>query len=101
MNDTHWQNAHWQNRDPWVVVDPLFKREWVLHQPIRYYVVHSEDRDEWFICDRWTDGVVHGTEAKTRAQSIRLFYKWCNREMPDGEPMPHVMSGVAHHGENG
>jgi len=96
MNDTEYQN-----REPWVVVDPDFKREWVVPQPLQYYVVEDRKAGTWFVCDRWTDLAVHSTESPTRAEAIRRFYKWCKREMPEGATVPRAMSGVAHHGETG
>lgn len=86
---------------PWVVVDPLFKREWVVPEPLRYYVVESRQTGKWFICDRWTDEDVPNTEARTRDEAIRLFYEVCNRPMPDGVTIGQPLPGVAHHGENG
>lgn len=96
MNDTSWQN-----REPWVVVDPDLKREWVVPQPLQYYVVESRTTGMWFICDRWTDSVVPGTEAPTRPEAIRRFYSWCKREMPEGTRIGRALAGVAHHGETG
>ena len=86
---------------PWVVMDPDFKREWVVPQPLRYYVVESRQTGEWFICDRWTDAVVPDTEARTRKEAIRLFYVVCKRPMPECVSIGQPLHGIAHHGENG
>jgi hypothetical protein len=94
-------DSTWQQREPWVVVDPEYKREWVLPQALRYYVVEDREAGIWFICDRWTDLPVHGTEARTRAEAIRMFYTWCKREMPKHATIPRAMPGVAHQGETG
>ena len=96
MND-----SAWQQREPWVVVDSDLKREWVVPQPLQYYVVEDRRTGTWFICDRWTDLAIHGTEAPTRPEAIRRFYKWCKREMPEGAAIARAMTGVAHHGETG
>jgi hypothetical protein len=77
------------------------KREWLLPQPVKYYVVHDPKKDVWFVCDRWTDLAVHETESATREETIRKFYKWCNREMPDTTPVPYPMPGISHRGESG
>lgn len=96
MND-----SRWQKRGPWVVVDPDFKREWVFAHPMQYYVVEDQTTGMWFVCDHFTDLPVPTTEAKTRPESIRRFYKWCGREMPDGATIGRAPAGVAHHGETG
>jgi len=98
MSDTE---SDYQNMEPWVVVDQFWKKEWLLPQPVRYFIVQSKATGEWSVCDRWTDLIVHGTESKSRADSIRLFYKWCKREIPDGIAIDRAMPGVAHHGETG
>jgi hypothetical protein len=95
MNDSS------QKAEPWAVVDPEFKREWVVPQGLQYYVVEERASGKWFICDRWADTPVPGTEARTRAAAIRAFYKWCGREIPEGTTIEHAPSGVAHHGETG
>ena len=87
--------------EPWVVVDPELKREWVLPQALQYYVVEDRSTGMWHICDRFTDTFVPGTEASTRPETIRRFYQWCERQMPDGTPISRAPAGVAHHGETG
>lgn len=57
----------WKNKGPWVAVDPSSKREWLLPQPLRYYIVEEQETRHWFVCDRWTDLPVPDTESKTRA----------------------------------
>ena len=84
-------------KGPWVVLDPDFKREWVIPQPLRYFVVEDRKRGTWFICDRWTDFAVPNTEAPTRPEAIRRFYKFCNREMPKGTPISRALPGTEHH----
>ncbi len=84
-----------------MVVDPGLKREWVLPQALQYYVVEDQKAGKWFICDRFSDVSIPATEATTRADAIRRFYKWCGREMPDGTAIDRAPAGVAHHGETG
>src|SRR4051812_4667670 len=36
----------WSKREPWVAVDPQFKREWLLPEPLRYYLDHDKDTNE-------------------------------------------------------
>jgi hypothetical protein len=90
-----------RNLEPWVVIDSDSKREWVLPKALQYYVVEDEIPGRWFICDRFTDSPVPSTNASTRAEAIRLFYKWCSREMPLGRTIGDAPPGVAHHGETG
>jgi len=96
MNDTASRQV-----EPWVVVDPGLKREWMLPQVLQYYLVEDKKAGKWFICDRFNDLAVPGTEASTRPEAIRRFYKWCKREMPKGATIGPAMAGVAHHGEGG
>lgn len=96
MNDTASRKL-----EPWIVVDPGFKREWVLPQALQYYVVEDKKAGKWFVCDRFSDLAVPSTEAPTRPEAIRSFYKWCNREMPVGTTISNAPPGVAHHGETG
>jgi hypothetical protein len=98
---TNIMNDSSRKLEPWVVVDPHFKREWVLPQALQYYVVEDRDKGTWFICDRWADIPVPGTESPTRGETIRRFYKWCGREIPEGTTLGHAPAGVAHHGETG
>ena len=95
MNDSE------RKLEPWVVVDPGFRREWVLPQALQYYVVEDRRTGKWFICDRWTDTPVPGTETATRPETIRRFYQWCNREMPEGTTIGRASAEVAHHGDTG
>jgi hypothetical protein len=94
MNDTS------RRIEPWVVVDPELRREWVLPQALKYYIV-EDSAGMWHICDRFTDTFVPGTESRTRAETIRRFYQWCERQMPVGTPIGRAPAGVAHHGETG
>ncbi|MGO8930475.1 MAG: hypothetical protein ACLQU3_26710 [Limisphaerales bacterium] len=84
---------------PWVVVDPGSKpkREWVLPQALQYCVVQNRDTGTWFICDRWEDAPVPGTESSTRPVAIRRFYRWCKREMPKGMRIGKPLAGVVHY----
>jgi hypothetical protein len=77
---------------PWVVFDPDTKHEWVTPKTLRYYVAHV--RAEWFICDRFKDLAVHGTESDTRAKTIRKFYKLMNRNIPEGWDIPRAVKGT-------
>jgi hypothetical protein len=88
----------YQKTGPWVAVDldPDSKREWVFPQPLRYYVV-EDTTGTWFICDRWPDHAIPDTKARTREEAIRLFYRWCRREMPEGETVGRSARGVSHH----
>ena len=88
--------SHWQASPPWVVFDPDTKTEWVTPQTLRYYVANVDDK--WFICDRFKDLAVPGTEADTRAKSIRLFYKLNNRRLPTGWDIPRPVKGTKHCG---
>lgn len=81
---------------PWIVFDPDTKAEFVTPHLLRFYVAHVNDR--WFICDRFSDTMVHGTESDSRAKSIRLFYQQNNRQIPDGWTIPHPVKGTEHGG---
>lgn len=94
-------DSRWQKREPWVVVDPGFKREWVLPQPLKYYVVKDKDTGLWSVCDRNVDLIVPATEAKTREQAIRQFYKWCERPAPTGTRFSKLGVRIADQGETG
>jgi hypothetical protein len=100
MSASEWDKS-FEKRDPWVVVDPEFMREWVLPTPIRYYIVHDPAEDIWFVCDRWSDLMVPETESPTRDETIRRFYKSCGREMPENVPVPYPTPGISHRGETG
>lgn len=71
-------------REPWNVVDPDYSREWLVPQPLKYYVTQEAKTGEWFVCDRTLDLAVPGTRSQSRAVAIRRFYKWCGRPMPAG-----------------
>jgi hypothetical protein len=88
--------SDWQTSPPWIVFDPDTKSEFVTTETLRYYVANVDGK--WFICDRFTDAVVHGTESSTRADSIRKFYKLKNRPIPDGWDVPHPVKGTQHNG---
>jgi hypothetical protein len=92
--------SSWETYEPWVVMDSESKREWLCPKPMRYYVCQRDD-GKWFICDHFTDFAVQETEASTRADAIRKFYKWSKREMPNGVEIPRAMKEAAHHGEGG
>jgi hypothetical protein len=94
-------NTRWQKREPWTVVDPDFKREWVFPHALQYYVVRSKASGLWSICDRNTDLAVPTTESKTREQAIRRFYTWCERPLPKGEKLHKLGIKIAHQGETG
>jgi hypothetical protein len=83
---------------PWSVFDPAGKLEYVLAEPLRYYIAKNKDTNTWFICDRWTDTPLHGTQAETRTKSIRLFYEWCKRKMPAGLQFEPPVEGTLHDG---
>lgn len=95
------EETKYKLKGPWVVLDPVFKREWVLPQPLRYYVVEDRQHGTWFVCDRWTDLPVPSTETSTRPEAIRRFYEFCNRQMPEGTRITRALAGTAHHGEQG
>ena len=89
------ENSRWQTSPPWVVFDSQTKAEWVTPETLRYYVAHT---DKWFICDRFTDTVVHGTEAESRVKAIRRFYEIQKRQLPDGWSIPAGYKGASHDG---
>jgi hypothetical protein len=86
-----------KNFEPWVVFDSDSHLEWLLPQPLRYYVCKASD-GTWFVCDRVHDIPVDGTQAKTRGHTIRLFYELFKREIPIGVEIPQAMPGVSHEG---
>jgi hypothetical protein len=87
----------WKNFDPWVVFDSDSKLEWLLPQPLRYYVCEDSD-GTWFVCDRVIDCPLQGTQTKTRGNTIRRFYELFNRKIPIGVELPQAVPGVSHHG---
>lgn len=80
-----------KNRAPFTVSDSVYHREWLLPNPVRYYIAQTEEG--WFACDRITDMEVPGTGASTRKEAIRLFYKLRDRSIPEGDDLP-VPPGV-------
>jgi hypothetical protein len=88
-------DSSWQQREPWVAVDPDFKREWLLPQPLQYFVVKNKDTGMWSVCDRYLDISVAGIHAKTREQAIRQFYKWCKRPVPARRRLPKLGIRIA------
>lgn len=76
-----WARRIWQN-PPWVAYDLKFKYEWLLPDPLRYFVVRNKASGDWFVCERSGDLAVPGTHAGTRDDAIRAFYKWAGREIP-------------------
>ena len=84
------------------MVDADFRREWLLPEPLQYFVVKDKQSGLWSICDRNTDLMVSDTEARTREQAIRKFYKLFNRPVPVGESLAKVKGvAVANQGETG
>jgi len=79
-------NDSWKSREPWVVQDPEFRREWLLPTPLQYYV-HKNKDGEWTIIDRWMD--IHvGESHASRKKAIREFYKLMGRKIPSGREIP-------------
>jgi hypothetical protein len=75
----------WSSCGPWIVQDPDYKREWLVPQPLQYYV-HRKADGQWIVVDRWTDLAV-GDAHRSRNGAIRAFYKWEGRKMPTGEAL--------------
>lgn len=97
INPEHMDDSSWKNREPWVVVDPDFNREWLLPEPLQYYVAKGKSGN-WFVCNRWLDIPVPGTDSPTGEEAIRQFYKWCERPLPTGEKLPKLPVRVANQG---
>lgn len=76
-------NDSWKSREPWVVQDPEFRREWLSVAPLQYYV-HKNAGGKWVIIDRWRDVQIGDIHA-TRAKAIREFYKLMGRPAPRGQ----------------
>ena len=73
---------HYKFREPWVVQDPDFKREWLSAEPITHYL-HKDKNNEWMVINRRLD--IAATRChKTREAAIREFYKSVNRKIPTG-----------------
>lgn len=83
-------NATWNKREPWVVVDPDFKREWLVVQPLQYFLHQDKDTQKWFVVDRDMDLYLQRTEANTRSTCIRRFFKLIKRPVPNGTPLPTI-----------
>jgi hypothetical protein len=98
MSDEN-SSEDWKSYVPWVVFDSDSKLEWLLPQPLRYYVCKDPD-GSWFVCDRVQDYPVEGTQTKTRGNTIRRFYELFNREIPIGVEIPQAVRGVSHHGHS-
>jgi hypothetical protein len=81
---------------PWIVYDPDTKAEFVTAKTLRYYVAHV--KEEWFICDRFTDRVIPETISNARAEAIRKFYKLNDRPIPEGWRIPSAVNGTEHTG---
>ena len=79
----------WKGREPWVVHDPEFKREWLSPEPLQYYV-HQDKEGVWMIIDRWRD-LAHGGCHKSREAAIRAFYKSHGRKIPTGKKLPRCV----------
>jgi hypothetical protein len=92
----NFDDSSWLRREPWIVVDPDFKREWLVPQPLHFFLVEDKESGIWSVCDRRLDIPVHGIQAPTREKAIRMFYDWCKRPVPKGRPIPKPMDGVNH-----
>ena len=79
---------NWMKREPWVLVDPDFEREWLSEKPVRYYVHQAKDTGLWSVIDRYLD--IGCGEHKTREEAIREFYKKCGRPIPPGTKLPQL-----------
>ena len=75
----------WKEREPWVVQDPDFKREWLCLEPFRFYMHYDSNPTTvgWVVIDRWSDFAVT-TRCRTRNDAIRAFYKTEGRGIPSG-----------------
>jgi hypothetical protein len=87
QQDKTMDDSTWQKREPWVVVDPDFKREWLLPQPLQYYLVEDKATGTWSVCDRYLDIPAFYPAARTREQAIRRFYKMFKRPIPTGHKL--------------
>ena len=77
----------WKEREPWIVQDPESQREWLVPQPLRYFV-HRNNQDEWMVIDRWNDIPLNGKLHTSRNKAIREAYKAFGRKLPTGEKIP-------------
>ena len=76
----------WTKREPWVVQDPTHKREWLVLQPLQYYL-HQRSDGLWTVIDHWLDAPAEGHHT-TRTKAIRAFYKQAGRAIPSGRKPP-------------
>ena len=81
---------YWQKREPWIVVDPFFRREWLCPVPLRYYV-HRNKLGIWHVIDRYLDLSV--CSGPSRSLVVRRFYK-LHRPIPVGESFAKKLEGV-------
>lgn len=81
--DDRWEVRPFKYREPWVVVDYDWGREWLLPRQLQYYLF-CDQHGTWAVCDRFSDYEVPGTASKSRAVTIRRFYRWCKRPLPRG-----------------
>lgn len=97
MTDNDEDRSHWQTYPPWVVFDAQTKTEWVTPETLRYFVAYTDARG-WFICDRFRDEVVEGTQAESRMKAIRRFYEIRGRKIPHGWEAPAAYEGASYNG---
>lgn len=86
----------WNEREPWVVLDPDYLREWLVPQPLRFFLVQDQNSGLWSVCERWGDLQVPDTESQNRAVTIRRFYRWCGRKVPEGTTIKPPLPGAQH-----
>lgn len=79
-------NEYAKKSGPWVVIDPVKKREYLSIEPLVYYV-HQIKEGGWIVIDRRMDVSTCGP-FKTRALAIKEFYKANGRPIPKGEKIP-------------
>jgi len=91
-----------QKTGPWSAKDNgSLGREWVFQEQLRYYVVHDTRSNSWFICDRFTDTPVPGTDSSSREYAIRCFYKGFGLPIPEGSTVGPAIARTAYSGETG
>lgn len=96
MTEERYQLSGWPSYPPWIVFDPETKTEWLTPKTLQFYVTKVDDG--WFVCDRFADTPVAGTEARTRADAIRKFYALNNRPLPEGKSVPQAVPGTQYSG---
>ena len=80
-------DTHMHNREPWIVQDPDFKREWLLPEPLQYYLYNPKPK-EWVVINHWWDMQV-GKAYPSREKAIREFYKLqTTRRIPPYRKLP-------------